>query len=194
LVNRQQRHPLSQKLQEIETNYILVIFVLPPSLSQRRKLTAFSLVELLVVISIIAILSALTIGTAGYMLTEAGKKRAKGEIASMESALERYKIDNGAYPVAANTLGANGYSGTPLLTSASILLTNLWQYSPGKYMEFNRNMIATNGSTPYARDPFGNNYGFASGANAFFNTNFVDLWSTAKTTNQLQWVGNWPQP
>ena len=60
----------------------------------------FTLVEMLVVVIIIAILAALTVGAAKYALTKAATTRAQSEIAAMEMALEHYKGDNGVYPAA----------------------------------------------------------------------------------------------
>ncbi|MDR2462439.1 MAG: prepilin-type N-terminal cleavage/methylation domain-containing protein [Verrucomicrobiales bacterium] len=58
----------------------------------------FTLIELLVVITIIGILAGLIVG-AGASIQESGRRnRAKGEIAALDTALERYKIDNGDYP------------------------------------------------------------------------------------------------
>jgi hypothetical protein len=44
------------------------------------------------------------------------------------------------------------------------------------------------------RDPFGNPYGYstkmASSGNGGYNPTF-DLWSTANSTDQNQWIKNW---
>jgi len=58
----------------------------------------FTLIELLVVITIIAVLAGLTLGVSGNVRQKAAANRAKVEIAAIETALERYKIDNGDYP------------------------------------------------------------------------------------------------
>ncbi|MEI8234549.1 MAG: type II secretion system protein GspG [Verrucomicrobiota bacterium] len=62
------------------------------------KWRGFTLVELLVVISIITILAALTLSTVGYANKKAAMDRARAEIAGLEVALESYKVDNGDYP------------------------------------------------------------------------------------------------
>ncbi len=58
----------------------------------------FTLVELLVVITIIAILAALVLSTAGGIQDKAARNRAQSEIAALSAALESYKADNGDYP------------------------------------------------------------------------------------------------
>jgi prepilin-type N-terminal cleavage/methylation domain-containing protein len=60
--------------------------------------SGFTVVELLVVIVIIGILTTLTIGGARVLQDKAARSRAATEIAAIELALERYKIDNGDYP------------------------------------------------------------------------------------------------
>lgn len=66
----------------------------------RARSGAFTLIELLTVIAIIAILASLILATSGFVQEKAGRSRAQAEIASIESALELYKIDNGDYPEA----------------------------------------------------------------------------------------------
>ena len=58
----------------------------------------FTLTELLVVIAIIITLVGLTIGIASYVNRSAIERQIKMEIAAMETALEVYKADMGAYP------------------------------------------------------------------------------------------------
>lgn len=67
------------------------------------KSAGFTLMELLVVISIIAILASLVIASIGYAGNKAKRDRAVSEIAGLSVALESYKIDNGDYPRDAKT-------------------------------------------------------------------------------------------
>jgi len=67
------------------------------------KLQGFTLVELLVVITIITILAGLTLSTVEYANKKAAMDRARTEIAGLEVALESYKIDNGDYPRSTGT-------------------------------------------------------------------------------------------
>src|SRR5437660_4313074 len=59
---------------------------------------AFTIIELLVVISIIIILAGLILSTVGYVQKKAARSRAEAEVAAMSAALESYKADNGIYP------------------------------------------------------------------------------------------------
>ena len=59
---------------------------------------AFTIVELLVVITIIIVLAGLILATTGYVQKKGSRSRAETEIAAMSAALESYKADNGTYP------------------------------------------------------------------------------------------------
>src|SRR5438876_8052367 len=59
---------------------------------------AFTIIELLVVITIIIILAGLILSTVGYVQKKGARSRAETEIAAMSAALESYKTDNGIYP------------------------------------------------------------------------------------------------
>src|SRR5438128_3261326 len=81
--------------------------LIEPWLQQRRHAAlvhhsfsegGFTLIELMVVLVIIAILAALTIGATKFAWRKAAESRAQAEVASMETALEQFKNDNGAYP------------------------------------------------------------------------------------------------
>ena len=63
-----------------------------------RRNNAFTLIELIVVVSIIAVLGALVLSTAGYARKKGARARAETEIAAMSAACENYKADNGIYP------------------------------------------------------------------------------------------------
>lgn len=82
-------------------------------LSGKRE-GGFTLIEILVVMTIIGILMALVIGVAGPVQQQARVYRAKGEIAGMETALTRFETDNGFVPtsIAISTSG-NVYGGDP---------------------------------------------------------------------------------
>ena len=63
-----------------------------------RRYNAFTLIELIVVVSIIAVLAALVLSTVGYARKKGARARAETEIAAMSAACENYKADNGVYP------------------------------------------------------------------------------------------------
>ena len=66
--------------------------------SLRAAQRAFTLIELLAVITIILILAGLILNIAGNAQYKAAMARANSEIKQMETALESYKADTGNYP------------------------------------------------------------------------------------------------
>ena len=176
-----------------------------------RRYNAFTLIELIVVVSIIAVLGALVLSTAGYARKKGARARAETEIAAMSAALENYKADNGIYPRDAATTDS-------LDTTAAINIGNYQaasQYMYGQlagdpdfdgvpnssskaYMQFKPNMLGTDANNKvYPRDPFGNSYGYstrmAATGSGGYNPTF-DLWSTAGLTtgsDSTQWIKNW---
>ena len=60
--------------------------------------SAFTLLEMLVVLAIIVILAGLVLAVGGYVQKKSALSRAEGEIAMLASACENYKSDNGNYP------------------------------------------------------------------------------------------------
>src|SRR6185503_13972999 len=73
--------------------------------SSFRGGAAFTILELLIVMTIIIILAGLTIATMGYAQNKSRRSRAEAEIAAISAALENYKADNGVYPSDGNTDG-----------------------------------------------------------------------------------------
>src|SRR6476469_1253272 len=71
--------------------------------SSFRAEGAVTIVELLVVITIILILAGLILSISSYVQNKGARARAETEIAAMSAALESYKADNGIYPTSANT-------------------------------------------------------------------------------------------
>jgi prepilin-type N-terminal cleavage/methylation domain-containing protein len=63
-----------------------------------KNACAFTLVEMLVVITIILILAAILLNVSGYVNNKAARSRAEGEIRAISTALESYKADTGDYP------------------------------------------------------------------------------------------------
>ncbi len=59
---------------------------------------AFSLIDLLVVIAIIGVLAALTLGVLGPLKVKQQISVTQGELAQMQAAMERYKSTRGVYP------------------------------------------------------------------------------------------------
>jgi len=70
---------------------------LSPSPANRSR-HGFTLVEILVVISIILILSGIVIGVAGGVEGKKARSQAEGELQAIGAALESYKLQYGDYP------------------------------------------------------------------------------------------------
>jgi type II secretory pathway pseudopilin PulG len=180
--------------------------------------SAFTLIELIVVIAIIIVLAGLILSTVGYVQKKGARSRAETEIAAMSAACESYKADNGVYP---RDNATNGYtdsldartSGNPAnYQSASLYLyTQLSATNPDgstiagarSYFSFKPNMLSPRQSLPITAivDPFGNSYGYSTANQAApangYNPTF-DLWSTAGLTTTpptatvtAQWIKNW---
>jgi len=155
-----------------------------------RLYTAFTVLELLVVITIIVILAGLILATTGYVEKKGARSRAESEIAGISAAMESYKADNGIYPRSTDTDTLNAQTPASPCTyrAASLYLykqlsgdTNAnFQPPTGakSYFTFKRNMLGTSSSTTsttdacgntltptavsYVRDPFGNIYGYST--------------------------------
>src|SRR6266478_1292565 len=91
---------------------------------------AFTLIELIVVITVIVILTGLVLSTVGYARKIGARARAETEIAAISAACESYKADNGVYPrdptanTATDMLNARtmGDPTTTLYNTASLVL------------------------------------------------------------------------
>jgi type II secretory pathway pseudopilin PulG len=136
---------------------------------------------MLVVVIIIATLTALTVGVAKYALTKGATSRAQAEIAAMEMALEHYKSDNGVYPTSSvNRATLSGYPSTIETYNSAALYTAL-AGGPKIYYHFKADEIRSNStlSVTYVVDPFGNPYNYYQTNVPTLVTNVAtfDLWS-----------------
>ena len=175
--------------------------------------SAFTLIELIVVVTVITILAGLVLSTVGYVRKKAARARAETEIAAMSAACESYKADNGIYPrdaTTTDTLDARATINMSTYQTASQYLYGQLAGDPDfdgvpnsnskSYMQFKPNMLGTdNANKVYPRDPFGNSYGYSTIQAATqdttkgYNPTF-DLWSTAgltSGTDSTQWIKNW---
>ena len=103
------------------------------------KLGAFTLIEMMVVVAVIAILAGLVLAAAGGVQKKAARDQAKAEIRMMSVALERYRTAFGAYPAGAN--------------STIVLLASLTNF-----MTFRSNQVSDN----RVLDPYGRAYFYSS--------------------------------
>jgi type II secretory pathway pseudopilin PulG len=171
---------------------------------------AFTILELLIVITIIIALAGLILATVGYVQKKGARSRAEAEMAGMSAALESYKADNGIYPNTSNTtsLTPSDFNQANYKAASLDLYKALTgQNADGTSIAGQKNYMAFKSATVgrvdmtsdvsagnqvlYIRDPFGNSYGYSTSKNpdtnpnaataAGFNPTF-DLWSTAGTT------------
>lgn len=182
--------------------------------------SAFTIMELLIVITIIIVLAGLVMTTTGYVQRKGARSRAETEVAAISSALENYKADNERYPTtpATDALKPNQHgdprSSLYILAGKDlyIQLTGDTDGNPatpergaknymGSGLKSNMLNPQTPGPNTYITDPFGNCYGYSTvkgsapaGADGYNPT--FDLWSTAGTTGgsageRGQWIKNW---
>jgi type II secretory pathway pseudopilin PulG len=156
----------------------------------KRRYSAFTLIELVVVVGLILILTGLVLSTAGYARKKSARARAETEIAAMAAACESYKADNAAYvrgPASAITVGgitipANvtdtldaqtyfdptnatyGQASLYLYTQLSGDLTGNQQATQKSYFTFKPQMLSldSNGNVTAIKDPFGDSYGYST--------------------------------
>lgn len=110
--------------------------------NKRRKKNGFTLVELMVVIVIIGLLATIVALNVIPSGDTARVQKAKADIATIEQALEMYRLQQSNYPTTAQGLAA--------LTSAPAGLANPAAYQAGGYIK------------KLPDDPWGNPYLYAS--------------------------------
>ena len=195
-------------------------FVIPSTFGIRASTfsarCAFTVLELLVVISIVIALAGLILATTGYVQKKGARSRAEAEIAAMSAALESYKADNGNYPSDASTIALTPTNTDPATYQAAS--SSLYKLISGdadgdrtveqkSYLAFKSNMLLpappSTAAVVAIRDPFGNSYGYSTAKNPEANPNAAtatgynptyDLWSTGggtRATDLPQWIKNW---
>jgi prepilin-type N-terminal cleavage/methylation domain-containing protein len=158
-----------------------------------RTMAAFTLIELLAVITIIGILAGLTLGAAGAVRRHGATSTAKAEIAALQAACDRYFADNSTYPIgtASPTTVTAPAGGTALFTNLLGSATLTAVPTSKRYFEPKPAMVFTNTSPNYFIDPWGYAYGYNSDG-----TNAPLIWSTAGQTNTAgtnKWITSWPK-
>ena len=164
--------------------------------------SGFTVVELLITITIILVLAGLILATSGYVQAKGKRSLVEAEIAAISAALENYKADNGIYPTdtangTTNTLDARTMFNP---TAAHYVAASVFLYKElsgdstgnriptGKsYFAFKPHMLLPKDQAQAVSaiaDPFGYSYGYSTAYQANpskgYNPTF-DLWSTAGT-------------
>jgi prepilin-type N-terminal cleavage/methylation domain-containing protein len=163
------------------------------SLRPLREQSAFTLIELLAVITIIGILAGLTLGAAGAVRRHGANSTAKAEVAALQAACDRYYADNTTYPIgtASPTTFTAPAGATALFTNLIGSATLSIAPTSKRYFEPKPAMVYTNASPNYFIDPWGYAYGYNSDG-----TNAPLIWSTAGQTTAggtNKWITSWPK-
>ena len=121
-----------------------------------RGRKGFTIIELLIVISVIAILVGIALPRFKGMRDEGNISKAKGELRTLQSAVESYRIHNGAYPAAGAAWEAALTGATPQIVSAT--MDDPFAASGTQYL-----LVLSNGTTGnfyaiYSVGPGGNGY------------------------------------
>jgi len=163
---------------------------------------AFTLIELLAVITIIGILAGLTLGAAGAVRRHGATSTAKSEVAALQAACDRYFADYNSYPTTTNSMPdpSSGYSplASTYTNAGQVLFSNLvgsakLSVAPSskRYFEPKPAMVNTSPSPNIFIDPWGYIYGYNSNG-----TNAPLIWSTAGQTTAggtNKWITSWPK-
>jgi type II secretory pathway pseudopilin PulG len=172
---------------------------------------AFTIIELLIVMTIIIVLAGLIVATTGYVQKKGHRSRTEAEIAAISAALENYRADNGTYP--RDSVTDNFDVSTTNVSEYDAASLTLYEYLSGDmthdriaetktYFPFKPNQLNPADQTQPVtgvRDPFGNSYGYSTAKSANptgavgYNPTF-DLWSIADGKagpDQSKWIKNW---
>jgi len=140
------------------------------SVSQKTQ-KGFTLLEIIVVVTIIAILAAYIAPKVVGRVGDARISKAKSDIRVLESSLELYKLDNFTYPSTDQGLDA-------LVSKPAGSELKHWRR--GGYIK------------KLNKDPWGNNYQYQQpGANGDFDIYSLGADSAAGGTDEAADIGNW---
>lgn len=145
---------------------------------------AFTLIEMITVIAVIAILTSIVLSIAGMVQNKGTRAKAEAEIRALSTACEAYRTDNGGYPqeTATDTLDARTATSPTTYQTASLALYKALSgdtdldgktastasetgkpYAPDFFRpnRFN-STFKTTGKVAFIVDPFGNSYGYST--------------------------------
>jgi len=192
---------IDPRLQSKIQNQVSIIFNSPSPLNPfipLRTMAAFTLVELLAVITIIGILAGLTLGAAGAVRRHGANSTAKAEVAALQAACDRFYADNNSYPSNSAIDPSSSFVPTAYTNACQALFTNLLGSATltatptsKRYFEPKPAMVNITPTPNYFIDPWGSAYGYNSdGKNAPL------IWSTANQTTSAgtnKWITSWPK-
>jgi general secretion pathway protein G len=139
--------------------------------SARRADGAFTLIELLLVMAVIAVLAGLTIASLGGVNEKTARDLAKAEVAAIASALESYRTEQGSYPAP--------------LSSSNVPHALIRGYLPAEKMTVVSNTIMDPYGQPYV-------YRLPGGDSPTRSRVGFDLYSVGKDPKKTNaWIGNW---
>jgi general secretion pathway protein G len=178
-----------------------------PLLRPLREQSAFTLIELLAVITIIGILAGLTLGAAGAVRRHGATSTAKAEVAALQAACDRYFADYNSYPTTTNSMPDPSSDYSPITSTytnaGQALFTNLvgsarLSVAPSskRYFEPKPAMVNTTPTPNIFIDPWGYIYGYNCSTNNNGTWNPPLIWSTAGQTNSAsanKWITSWPK-
>jgi len=147
--------------------------------ASRNRAKGFTLMELLVVVSIMVILAGLTMGVMSYVNQKQAIEQAKVQLGLLDLSLEDYHSEQGKYPVSTRSDGKNGTKRIqsalfPANNSEKIYLTELDPDNDSMGW-----LSGTNAGNIQILDPWGTEYRYrASTATKVVSANpGFDLWS-----------------
>jgi prepilin-type N-terminal cleavage/methylation domain-containing protein len=183
-------HPASGRVPQPRDSHIKTLRSSARFTETERSRAAFTLIELLAVITVIGILAGLTLGAAGAVRRHGATSTAKAEVAALQAACDRYFADNSTYPIgtASPTTVTAPAGATNLFTNLVGSATLTAAPTSKRYFEPKPAMVSSN----YFIDPWGYAYGYNSDG-----TNAPLIWSTAGQTtggaNTNKWITSWPK-
>ena len=123
--------------------------------------SAFTLVEILAVVTVIGVIAGIVLAAAGGVQKKAARDQTKAEISMISVAVERFKSATGAYPTSSGNFSTNFYAN----------LTNL--------LAWKTNQITGTGTNLALLDPYGSPYRYRSPARISTSmlTESFDIWS-----------------
>lgn len=156
---------------------------------KRRIPHAFTLIEMVTVVTVIALLAGLVLGIAGYVQNKGAREKCLAQTKNLQLQCEAYKLDNGTYPQNTDTdlldaridmSPSGGASAVKYQKACRYLYSCLsGDFEPPTapdnkpeatvYYAFKRDELSYNKDTGgniktinYLQDPFGNCYGYST--------------------------------